>query len=128
MDRQHAAVWVDHQEARIIKFGLSDDESYVVRSKAPTVQVHHKANSIGDGRAPIDKQFYEEVAAALIGMPAIPVTGPGAAKMELASHIREKRPNLGKAIEGIEPLDHPTEGELLKFARKYLRAADRIHE
>jgi hypothetical protein len=29
-------------------------------------------------------------------------------------------------VEGVESADHPTDGELLDFARRYVKAADRM--
>lgn len=127
MNHEHAVIWIDHREARLLKFGLSGSTTERIRSHAHERQVHHKANSIGYGRAPPDTSFFEHVARALRGITLLVVTGPSAAKTELASHLRENHPDAAKAIVGIEPLDHPSDGELLKFARKYLHAADRIH-
>ena len=129
MDHEHAVIWIDHREARLLKFGLTGSTTENIRSHTHERQVHHKANSIGDGQAPPDKPFFEHVASALRGIISLVVAGPSSAKTELVSHLRENHPDVAKAIVGVEPLDHPTDGELLNFARKYLRAADRIsHE
>jgi hypothetical protein len=29
-------------------------------------------------------------------------------------------------VEGVEKADHPSDGELLEFARRYIKAADRM--
>jgi stalled ribosome rescue protein Dom34 len=126
MDHQHAAVWIDHREARIVKFGVHGADHVVLHSNAQAKHLHHKANSIGDGRAPKDTEFFERVAGELNGIGAVVIVGPSSAKNELADDIRSRHPALLKAIKGVEPLDHPTEGELLNFARSYLNAAERV--
>jgi stalled ribosome rescue protein Dom34 len=126
MDHRHAVVWVDHHEAHLVKFGLTGADSTVLKSGSEPEHLHHKANSIGDGRAPKNIAFYEKLAAALNGASTILITGPGSAKLELVNYIRSKHPSLAAAIVGVEPLDHPTEGELLKFARSYFKAEDRM--
>ncbi|MBV9347859.1 MAG: translational machinery protein [Pseudolabrys sp.] len=126
MDHQHAVIWIDHREARLLKFGLTGSTAEKIHSHAQVPQVHHKANSIADGRAPFDAAFFDHVAKALGGLTSIVVTGPSSAKTELARYLREKYPAVAKAVVGIEPLDHPSDGELLAFAKEYLRAADRL--
>lgn len=126
MTHRHAVVWLDHQKAHVIKFGPSDFEGTIIHSKLGHTHLHHKANSIGDGRASKDPSFFDDVANSLKGTGALLVTGPGLAKIEFVELIRSKHRELAKAIEGIEPLDHPTEAELLKFARSYMGVADRL--
>lgn len=126
MDYRHAVAWMDHREAIIIQFGRSGHRRTNVHSDAHQTHLHHKANTIGDGKAPLDVEFFEKVAAALQGAAAVLLTGPGIAKVHFAEHVRKTRPELGKAIEGVEPLDHPSEGELLNFAKRYMKAADRM--
>lgn len=126
MTHQHAVVWIDHREATIIQFGLSGHTRHTVHSDAHQTHLHHKANTIGDGKAPPDPAFYEKVASGLSGITALLLAGPGVAKVHFADHLRAKHPSLGKAIKGTETLDHPTEGELLTFAKSFMRAADRM--
>jgi stalled ribosome rescue protein Dom34 len=126
MDHQHAVIWIDHREAHVIKFGVGGVDRQVLRSAAKVAHLHHKANSIGSGRAPKDAEFFERVTSTLQGLTAILVTGPANAKDELVDHIRTKHPLLARAIEGVKTVDHPTEGELLTIARAFLKGADRL--
>lgn len=127
MDHQHAVIWIDHKEAQVVKFGVTGSTIQTIRSHSNQPHLHHKANTIGDGRAPLDKKFFDAISLILDGMKSIVITGPSTAKMELAEHFRRSHPAIATAIKGIEPLDHPTTGELLKFGQDYLRAADRLH-
>ena len=43
-----------------------------------------------------------------------------------AKFLAEKHPAIRTHVEGVESADHPTDGELLDFARRYVKAADRM--
>ncbi|MBI1773999.1 MAG: translational machinery protein [Proteobacteria bacterium] len=122
----HVVVWIDHHEARIITFNTMDSETRVVRPQHPARHLHHKANTIGDGRAASDPAYYGQVAQAIEDCGAILITGPANAKNALRDHIERETPQLVHRIVGIETMDHPTDGELLDHARCYFAAADRM--
>ena len=54
------------------------------------------------------------------------ITGPANAKTELVEFIRLQDPKLAKVIAGVETVDHPTDAQLVAYARKYLKATDRM--
>jgi stalled ribosome rescue protein Dom34 len=123
----HALVWIDHREAKVFQFDATDVDYTKVRSTHPHQHIHHKANTGDSGHAPLDKQFLNHVAQALATAGAILITGPAGAKTELATYIKEKQPELAKKISGVEALDHPTDGALVDFARRFFKADDRMH-
>lgn len=123
----HAAVWLDHQQARVFFFDANDAESVVVHSSHPHQNLHHKANSADSGHAPVDKSYLKHVAQALAKAGALLVTGPAGAKTELVSYLKEHNPMLAARVSAIETVDHPTDGELLAHARKFFKADDRMH-
>ena len=59
MRHQHAVVWIDHREAHILAFGIAGVDRQVLRSKSHSPNLHHKANSIGPGNAPLDTEFFD---------------------------------------------------------------------
>jgi hypothetical protein len=120
----HAVVWIDHRQARIIHFNAAMADETVVRPHNPARQVHHKANSIGSGHAAEDQDFLHRTAEAMAGAHAVLITGPANTKSELVKHINHHDPQLSAVIAGAETLDHPTDGELLDFARRYFQAHD----
>ena len=123
----HALVWIDHVEANIHRFDATESEHVVVRSEAHEHHLHHKANTGDSGHLPVDRAFLGRVAEALARSGAILITGPGSAKTELHSYIRERLPHLVGRIRAVEALDHPTDGQLLKHGRTFFRADDRMH-
>ncbi len=122
----HAVVWIDHREARVFHFSPSDAERLVLHPDNPTRHIHHKANSIGSGHAPADEEFLHAVADAVADAGAILVTGPANAKTELVKHIHRHDPKVMNAIIGVETVDHPSDAQLVAYARTYFKAKDRM--
>jgi len=127
MSHSHAVVWMDFKEAHIFRFGLKDVEKRRVRAHNPWRKVHHKAGSIGDGHAHNDKAFFDEIAAALDGVTEWLLAGPGTAKNDLLRHVDEHHRALKQRLVGVEPMDHPTDGELVDQARTFFKAFDKLH-
>src|SRR5580698_2351173 len=123
----HALVWIDHREAKVFQFDATDVDHTTVRSTHPHQHIHHKANAGDSGHAPLDKEFLKHVAQALSGAGAILITGPAGAKTELATYIKQTQPDLAQRISAVEALDHPTDGALVDFARRFFKADDRMH-
>ena len=127
MTHYHACVWIDHREARIFGVGLEEADSAVAANLHATHHIHRKANQVGLGTETLDHEFLAEVAALLQPVQAILIAGPGKAKHELAAYLEEHAPATAKRVWGIEAMDHPSDGQLLAAARKYFKAADRMH-
>ncbi len=122
----HAVVWIDHREARVFHFNPTDAEKLVLHPEHPTKHIHHKANSIGSGHAAANNEFLHAVAQSVADAGAILITGPGNAKAELVTHIDAHDPKLMQLIAGVETVDHPSDGQLVAYARHYLTAEDRM--
>jgi stalled ribosome rescue protein Dom34 len=122
----HAIVWIDHHQAKVFRFNASDVERDVIRPHDPTVHLHHKANTIGSGHAPVDKDFLRRVTESVSEAGAIMIVGPASAKTELAAHIAAHAPDLSARVSTVEAADHPSDGELMALARKFFRANDRM--
>jgi stalled ribosome rescue protein Dom34 len=125
-NHNHAIVWIDHQQAKIFRFDATDVDSATVRSSHPHEHIHHKANSGDSGHVPVDKAFLKHVGQALSQAESILITGPASAKKELAAYLKDDQPGVAAKIVGIEALDHPSDGELLAFARKFFAPDDRL--
>jgi hypothetical protein len=123
----HALVWIDHREAKVFHFNVTEVDRATVRSTHPDQHIHHKANSGDSGHAPVDKEFLKRVAQAIAQAGAILITGPASAKTELVAYIKRTQPHLAERISGVEALDHSSDGALLALARTFFKADDRIH-
>jgi hypothetical protein len=75
---------------------------------------------------PLDKAFLKQVADGLLAAGTILITGPAGAKKELDAYLQQHQPAVSARVAGVEPLDHPTDGELVAIGRKFFRAEDRM--
>lgn len=131
MSHYHAVVWIDHAEAHVMHISPDDVESSVLRPKNPHHKLHHKrgmdkGGAVGSGRSPEDQQFYHDVVQALQGAQEILIVGPADAKLHLIKHIHKHDPQVSDKVIGVESIDHPSDGQLVAYARKYFRAADQM--
>jgi len=126
MHNSHAAVWIDHQHARIVRFNRSEIESNDIVHHDAQPHIHHKSGSIGSGHVYEDDSYLGSVAEALRDAEQILVTGPSHVKWQLKAFLALREPGLAKRVASVEALDHPTEAELLAFARKYFLRSDRM--
>ena len=122
MTTNHVVIWVDHKEAHVLYFDASKNE--LIKSECEYVHLHHKANEIGSGNAPEDHPFFHKVLLAVAHVNEVLVVGPGSAKGELLKHAAVHDPAIAKHIIGIETVDHPTDGQVLAFAKKYFKRVD----
>jgi stalled ribosome rescue protein Dom34 len=124
----HVAIWIDHKEARL--FGVHADRSEMTLVKAPLHHIHHKhpQSAAGDKAHPDDaRHFFHDIVRALEGVEEILVVGPSTAKLELQRYLHTHAPAVERRIVGIETVDHPTDGQLVAFARTYFERIDRMH-
>jgi stalled ribosome rescue protein Dom34 len=122
----HAIVWIDHREAKIFQFDAGDVDATIVHGTHPHEHIHHKANAGDSGHVPVDKAFLAHVAQSLSQAGRILITGPANAKKELAAYLAQAHPDQAAKVAGVEALDHPTDGALVDFARRFFKADDRM--
>jgi stalled ribosome rescue protein Dom34 len=126
LSHYHAVVWIDHSEAHVMHIRPDDIEKSIVHPATAHQHLHVRAGTLGSGRAPEDQDFYHRVAAALTGAQEILVVGPAHAKLQLIKHIHVHDAALAEKVIGVETVDHPTDGQLVAYARKYFQATDRM--
>ena len=122
----HAVIWIDHLEARIFHFGREDVDRLVLHPHNPTRHIHHKANTIGSGHAAEDQDFFHQVVEAVAGTGAVLITGPANEKAELLKYIHHHAPQLMDFVSGVETVDHPSDGALVAYAKRYFKTADHM--
>jgi len=131
MSHYHAVVWIDHSEAHVMHISPDDVETSILRPANGHKKLHHKrgmdkGGAVGSGRTPEDQSFYHEVVEALKGAQEILVVGPANAKLYLIKHIHSHDAQMTDKVIGVESVDHPTDAQLVAYARKYFVAADRM--
>jgi hypothetical protein len=122
----HAVVWIDHRQARVFHFSPDDVEKVVVHPERSPVRDYHRKQKGTGQHDKEDQVFLEEVTQAIADAGAILIVGPANEKLELMKHIERVHPAIKLNIEGVETADHPTDGELVAHARRFLKSADRM--
>jgi len=118
----NAVVWIDHRSAHIHSFNWDENEKVLLRHEDAPHKLHRKASGTpGSQHVHEDKTYLSAVANALQPFEEILIVGPGLAKAELKKYLDTKAPNVSDRVVGVEPMDHPSDGELLDFARRYFR-------
>jgi stalled ribosome rescue protein Dom34 len=124
---RHAAVWLDHKHARVFSFNPENfDEATVL---GPPHNDHHKHTRGQEGlkEHPEDiKRFYHDLVGALQGVEELLIVGPAAAKLEFFRYVHQHDHALEAKVVGIETVDHPSDGQIVAFAKKYFKRADRM--
>jgi len=124
MSYYHSVVWIDHQKATAWQFTSTQAESKVVHAHGQHEKIHNRKSTHGGHQG--DPKFFEEVAHALEGTHEILIMGPAHTKQEFADFLRAKHPALGKGIVAVESADHPTDAQVLGYARHHFTALDRM--
>lgn len=117
----HAIVWIDHREAKIFHIGLTGTDQMDLHPHMETRHIHHKASTIGSGHVHESKEMMADVADAVKDAGEILIIGPAQAKTEFASYLREEMPTVAEKIVGVEPADHPSDREIVAYAKKHFK-------
>ena len=54
------------------------------------------------------------------------MVGPAQAKLQLIKHMHAHDPAVAGKVIGVETVDHPSDGQLVAYARKYFLARDQM--
>jgi stalled ribosome rescue protein Dom34 len=118
MSFNNAVVWLDHTKAHVIHFDkdAAESESLKTHSTHPHPHVKH-----GDSHATDDdnSRFFDDIAAALKDVQQILVVGPGGEKTAFVKYLEASVPLVAGQVKATETVDHPSDGQLLNYARKH---------
>ena len=123
---RHAIVWLDHVEAVVISYTERESREETVRSELPPRRAHSDPGQSGSGHVRDDVEFFKEVVRLIGDVPEVLVVGPGLAKTSFERYVRKHHVLLASHIVGVETVDHPTGGQILKFGKQYFQAVDQL--
>lgn len=123
MPYQHVVAWIDHAQAHLISFNRESAETTVIKTHSPQAHLHVKAAG-GAGHAAENSAYFDEVATALAQSGEILIVGPGLEKLKLMKHLIKHHHPVSERVMSVETVDHPSDGQLLQYARKYFARAD----
>jgi len=114
-----AAVWIDHHEARIFHVDAESFDESMIRSPLRHVHRHPKGGTAKHNHPDDAHRFFHDVAAELGDAGQILVVGPSTAKLQLLRYLHEHEPLLEQRVVGIETVDHPTDPQIVAYAKRY---------
>ena len=120
----HAIVWVDHRVAKIFYLGLEVVDQRTIHVSLPTEHLHHKANTIGAGKAPEDPGFFPRIDDALQYSQAVLIVGPGNEKTLLLKYLGEGGQYLKGRELRVDTCDHPTDREIIALGRRHFHLGE----
>ncbi len=126
MSHLHAVVWLDHSEAHVMHISPDDVEKSVIHPAEPHLHLHARSGTLGSGRKSEDQDYYHAIVEALKGAQEILVLGPAQAKLQLIKHIHAHDHGMADKVVGVETVDHPSDAQVVAYARKYFLAKDRM--
>ena len=121
MPNDRMVVWLDHVNAHIVHIQGEEHQTSAVQATDPHPHIHYKQGSLGAGKMPDDKHYLEDIIDAIKQAKEVLIVGPGSAKMELIKALHTRHAELSDRIVGVETVNHPTDSELLDYARQYFR-------
>lgn len=123
----HAVVWTDHKEARIFRYTPAELEQSTVTAPLHHLHNRHPRGPEGTKSHPDDaKHFFRDIVTAIGDSTEILIVGPSTAKLELIRFVHEHARALEPRIVGVETVDHPTDRQLIAYARTYFHRVDAV--
>lgn len=119
MTTQHAIVQVDHHSAQILQFDAEHVEAQRIKAHTHHTRQHGSA-------VRTEHEFFGHVCDALAGIPEVLVVGAHQAQADFKHYADKHRPETARRIVGYETTDHPTEKQLVAYARQYFFKYDRM--
>lgn len=126
MSYQHAVVWLDHLNAKVIDFTVAEQHVQIVHSESDHRQVHRKSGAPGSGKHAEDRAYFDAIVNALGDARDVLVAGPGMAKQAFVKDLEHRHPEWARRVVGVETMDHPSVDQLLVAARRYFKRVDNL--
>ena len=126
MTNRHVAVWMDHQEARVFHVSPEGLDESTIHAPHKHIHRHPRGPEGYKEHADDAHQFFHELARALDDAGEVIILGPSTAKLQFIKYVHEHARSLEPKIVGVETVDHPTDPQLVAYARTYFKAADRM--
>ncbi len=123
MTFNHAVVWLDTVEAHVIHFNRDAAETDVIK----TTSQHKKDGVVGNNRAEESTTYMNDVANAITASKEVLIVGPGQEKMTFINYLHKNHSELADKVVSVETVDHPNDGQLLDYARKYFVKSNMVN-
>jgi hypothetical protein len=119
MTAPHAIVFVAHESAQVLQFDAEHVEAQTIKSHS-----HHTKQHGSQVRS--EHEFFAHVCDALEGIAEVLAVGARTGLTDFEHYVRKHRPTLLSKIVDFQPVDHPTQNQLVALARQYFLKHDRM--
>ena len=125
MSHYHAIVWIDHLKASVWQLTETEQQHIVVH--APNRPSHGDDGKHTKAHHEVaDYPFFDDVAKALAGIHEVLVIGPAQTKHDFVTYLGKKHATLASLVVAVETADHPSDKQIVAYARKHFPALDRM--
>ncbi len=115
----HAVVHIDHHHAQILQFDA--EQVQASKLKAHDYDTRQHASGVRS-----EHEFFGQVCDALAGIREVLVTGSQTALSDFRHYVEKHRPPVVLQIVGWESVNHPSENQLVAFARQFFVKHNRM--
>jgi hypothetical protein len=122
----HAVVWIDHRVAKVFYLGLEAVDERMIQANLAAEHLHHRANTIGSGKALDDPTFFPRIDKLLENSEAILIVGPGIEKTLLLKHLKEGIYSHKPRDLHAEACDHPSDREIVALGRRHFHLGEPV--
>ena len=112
MNLFHAVAFVDHHTAQVLQFAPDDAQIHTVHEHLQFTRQHRS-------EVRSEHEFFGEVCDVLEGIATVLVVGGHNGLADFRHYVDKHRPLAASRIAGYEVVDHPTDNQLIAFARTY---------
>ena len=116
-----AAVWMDHDEARVFHVDPDGFDEKTLRAPRHHVHRHPKGASEPHAHPDDERRFFADVAKALATADEILVLGPRIAKAQFLHYVEQHDRGLQGKLQAVETVDHPTDAQIVAHVREHFR-------
>ena len=113
------AIWVDHEHAKVFNYSTTGLTQEVYKTHH---HEHHKHANDQAEHQRLEKNLFEQFTGKLGTAEQILILGPGNAKQHLQKFLQNHNAAFAKKIVGCEAMDHPTDPQIIEYARKFFKA------
>jgi stalled ribosome rescue protein Dom34 len=111
-------LWIDSRVARIVEIDGDEVLNQVFHREEPENHINPHTPRAGH----YEHRFFHSVAHRLENTDGLIVLGPGPAKDQFVNHLQREHATLAARVLRVEPADHPSDAQLLDYARKAFQA------
>jgi len=124
MASPQTVLWIDHKEARL--FSVDGAIARTVLATQPDEEEHRPNKPTASGRRGEHShdRYFGAVLQALRDVGPLLVCGPSSAKLEFTRYLKKQAPEIGRRIVAVETVDHPTDRQLVAFAKTFFPSAE----